>query len=230
MRTDIEFMNRVFHAALRRDLERAIGALTAARHPTPAERAALAEHVDLVLDLLHHHHTGEDTGLWPLVRRRAPDLGSQLEMMEAEHVSVACAIVSTRTAARQYAAASDPSVARPLREALVDLSGVLLPHLDHEETEVMPRVMRALTDRDWSTLSRQELRNWNSLALAGTGFVWMADGMPQKDRDVFNRQVSAVFRWLVDKRYGGAYRRRTALAFGLTKRSWKLHPRWPKTT
>jgi len=223
-------MNRVFHAALRRDLERAIGALTAARHPTPAERAALAEHVDLVLDLLHHHHTGEDTGLWPLVRRRAPDLGSQLEMMEAEHVSVACAIVSTRTAARQYATASDPSVARPLREALVDLSGVLLPHLDHEETEVMPRVMRALTDRDWSTLSRQELRNWNSFALAGTGFVWMADGMPQKDRDVFNRQVSAVFRWLVDKRYGGAYRRRTALAFGLTKRSWKLHPRWPKTT
>ena len=61
MRTDMEFMNRVFHAALRRDLERAIGALTAARHPTPAERAALAEHVDLVLDLLHHHHTGEDT-------------------------------------------------------------------------------------------------------------------------------------------------------------------------
>jgi hemerythrin-like domain-containing protein len=210
----MEFMNRVFHAALRRDLERAINSLTASRNPTPAQRAALAEHVDLVLDLLQHHHACEDTGLWPLVRQRAPDLGSQLDMMEAEHASVAGATVSTRTAARQYAATSDPSATRRLREAVVELSGVLLPHLDHEETEVMPRVTRALTDRDWSVLSRQ-LRNWNSFTLAGTGFVWMADGMAQKDRYVFNRQVSAVFRWLVDKRYGAAYRRRTALAFGL---------------
>jgi hypothetical protein len=76
--------------------------------------------------------------------------------------------------------------------------------------------MRALTDRDWSALSRQELRNWNSFALVGTGFVWMADGMTQQDREMFNRQVSAAFRWLVDKRYGSAYRRRAALAFGLT--------------
>jgi hypothetical protein len=215
MRTDREFMNRIFHAALRRDLERAIGSLTEMTHATPAQRTALAEHLDLVLDLLHHHHTGEDIGLWPLVRQRAPDLGSQLDMMEAEHASVASAIVSTRTATRQYAASTDLSAARRLREALVELSGVLLPHLDHEETEVMPRVTRALSDHDWSALSRQELRNWNSFALAGTGFVWMADGMAQQDREVFNRQISTVFRWLVDKRYGAAYRRRTALAFGL---------------
>jgi hemerythrin-like domain-containing protein len=215
VRTDMEFMNRVFHAALRRNLARAISSLTAGGQPTPEGRAALADHVDLVLDLLHHHHTGEDTGLWPLVRRRAPDLGSQLDMMEAEHASVAGAIVSTREATQQYGAIGDPSAARRLREALVELSGVLLPHLDHEETEVMPRVMRALSDRDWSVLSRRELRNWNSFALAGTGLVWMADGMTQADREVFNRQVSALFRWLVDKRYAPAYRRRTALAFGV---------------
>jgi Hemerythrin HHE cation binding domain len=214
MRTDMEFMNRVFHTALRRDLERAIGSLTPAARPTQAQRAALAEHVNLVLDLLHHHHTGEDTGLWPLVRRRAPDLGSQLDMMEAEHASVAGAIVSTRAAARQYAAASDPSAGSRLREALGELSGVLLPHLDHEETEVMPRVMRALTEKDWSTLSRGEIRNWGSFALIGTGLVWMADSMAQTDREVFDRQISVVFRWLVDKRYGAVYRRRTALAFG----------------
>lgn len=214
MRSDMEFMNRVFHTALRRDLERAIGSLAPAARPTQAQRAALAEHVNLVLDLLHRHHTGEDTGLWPLVRRRAPDLGSQLDMMEAEHASVAGAIVSTRAAARHYAATSDPSAGSRLREALVELSGVLLPHLDHEETEVMPRVRRALTDKDWSTLSRGEIRNWGSFALMGTGLVWMADGMAQTDHEIFDRQVSVVFRWLVDKRYGAAYRRRTTLAFG----------------
>ena len=213
MRTDMEFMNRVFHAALRRDLERAIGSIGVSGHPTPAQRAALAEHVALVLDLLHRHHTGEDTGLWPMVRRRAPDLGAQLDMMEAEHASVASAIVSTRSAARQYSTTGDTSAARRLREALVGLGGVLLPHLDHEETEVMPRVMRALTRRDWSVLTRGELRNWGSFAMASTGLIWMVDGLNQTERAMFNQQVSPIFQWLVDRRYGPAYRRRTALAF-----------------
>ena len=212
----MEYMNRVFHAALRRDLERAIDALTDGAQPTPAQRTALADHVNLVLDLLHRHHTGEDTGLWPLVRRRAPDLGAQLDAMEAEHASVAGAIVSTRAAARRYAATTDPPPAgHRLRQSLVELGDLLLPHLDHEETEVMPRVMRALTQRDWTGLSRAELRNWGSLALAGTGLVWMADGLKQTERSMLNKQISPLFQWLVDKRYGPAYRRRTALAFGV---------------
>jgi hypothetical protein len=61
----------------------------------------------------------------------------------------------------------------------------------------------------------RELRNWNSFALTCTGLVSMADGMTQADREVFSRQVSALFRWLVDKRYAPTYRRRTALAFGV---------------
>jgi len=217
MATDIEFMNRIFHAALRRDLTRMINVLAGANDDArPEQRAALAQHVGLVLELLHHHHTGEDTGLWPLVRRRAPDLGSQLDTMEAEHASVAGAIVSARAAARQYAMTTDATAGgRRLQQVLADLSGVLLPHLDHEETEVMPRVMRALTPRDWSALSRRELRNWNSFALVGTGLVWMADGLIGRQRTMFNQQVSPVFQWLVDKRYGPAYRRRTALAFRL---------------
>jgi Hemerythrin HHE cation binding domain len=214
VRSDMEVMNRLFHAALRRDLARAIGSLTASRQPLPAQRAALAEHVGLVLDLLHHHHTDEDIGLWPLVRRRAPDLGTQLDIMEAEHASVAGAIISTRAAARrQYAATADASAAHHLRQALVELSGVLLPHLEHEETEVMPRVVRALTGRDRSALSRQQVSSWGSFALAGTRLVWIADGMNQTERAMFNQQVSPTFQWLVDRRYGPAYRRRTALAF-----------------
>jgi hypothetical protein len=71
MPTDMEFMNRLFHDALRRDLDRMIRALTMAPARPTSQRTAFAEHVTLVLDLLHHHHTGEDQGLWPLVRRRA---------------------------------------------------------------------------------------------------------------------------------------------------------------
>ena len=210
--TDMEFMNRLFHTALRRDLARTLDALMATEHRTPRQRRALAEHLRLVLDLLHHHHTGEDEGLWPLVRRRAPDLAAQLDMMEAEHAAVAGAMASARAAATRYS--SDPtSVGEDLLTAVRTLQDTLLPHLEHEETEVMPRVMRALSRQDWSALARRELRKSGSFALAGTGLLWTTDGLDPKRRAQFDRQVPALFRWLVDKRYGRAYRRRTALAF-----------------
>jgi Hemerythrin HHE cation binding domain len=213
MPTDMEFMNRLFHAALRRDLARTLDTLGAGSDRGPGQRQALVAHLGLVLDLLHHHHTSEDEGLWPLVRRRAPDLGPQLDMMEAEHASVASAIESTRAAAGRYAGV--PALpGDALRTAVAALRDTLLPHLDHEETEVMPRVMRALSRHDWSALARREIRNRGSFALAGTGLLWTVDGLDLQRRAEFNRQVPALFRWLIDKRYGPAYRRRTALAFG----------------
>jgi hypothetical protein len=212
MPADMEFMNQLFHAALRRDLARTLETLAAAGNRGTPHRRALVEHLGVVLDLLHHHHTGEDEGLWPLVRRRAPDLAAQLDMMEAEHTAVAAAIRSTRAAATRYA--GDPTgAADELRNAVVALRDTLLPHLDHEETEVMPRVMRALSRRDWSALARREVRNRGSFALAGTGLLWTADGLAPARRARFNRQVPALLRWLIDKRYGPAYRRRIALAF-----------------
>ena len=39
MRTDMEFMNRLFHAALRRDLQRVIGSLTVSGTAGGARRA-----------------------------------------------------------------------------------------------------------------------------------------------------------------------------------------------
>jgi hemerythrin-like domain-containing protein len=216
MPADMEFMNQLFHAALRRDLARTIETL-ATGEGRPSRRRALVEHLGLVLDLLHHHHTSEDEGLWPLARRRAPDLAAQLDMMEAEHASVAAAIASTRAEATRYAA--EPNLAAGgLHGAVVALRDTLLPHLDHEETEVMPRVMRALSSQDWAALARREVRHRGSLALAGTGLLWTVDGLDPDQRVRFNRQVPGLFRWLIEKRYGGAYRRRTALAFGRTSR------------
>jgi len=57
------------------------------------------------------------------------------------------------------------------------------------------------------------------LALAGTGLLWTMNGLDPERRAQFNRQVPAPFRWLIDKRYGRAYRRRTALAFDTTAES-----------
>lgn len=216
--TDMEFMNRLFHDALRRDLARTQETLAAKTDRSPQQRTALGEHLGLVLDLLHHHHTGEDEGLWPLVRVRAPDLAAELDVMEAQHAAVAGAITATRAAAARYVGAATP-IADDLPNAVGTLRDILLPHLDREETEVMPRVMRALSRQDWAALARREVRTRGSFALAGTGLLWTMDGLDPAQRARFDRQVPGFVRWLIDKRYGAAYRRRTQLAFDAAARS-----------
>jgi hypothetical protein len=97
------------HHAFRRDL----AALARAVPATPVEDrttwSALERRWTRFAEVLHHHHTGEDSGLWPLLLERvttAGDLAARgtLEVMEAEHELIdplleACAAGFTRMAA-----------------------------------------------------------------------------------------------------------------------------------
>ena len=67
---------------------------------------------------LHHHHSGEDAGLWPLLLSRADAAGrTLLEAMEAEHGEIdpilqACAAGFARLAERPDADARAALVVR----------------------------------------------------------------------------------------------------------------------
>jgi hypothetical protein len=78
-------MMSVVHDALRRDLARTTAALAESPPPDAERRVAIGRHVTWMMDFLHHHHDGEDRGLWPLVRQRNPAAGELLDGMEADH-------------------------------------------------------------------------------------------------------------------------------------------------
>ncbi|MDX5453885.1 MAG: hemerythrin domain-containing protein, partial [Rhodococcus sp. (in: high G+C Gram-positive bacteria)] len=63
---------RIVHSALRRDLTRAAQVLRTAPAPERTQRVALADHLVWMMQFLHLHHSGEDQGLWPLVRAVNP--------------------------------------------------------------------------------------------------------------------------------------------------------------
>lgn len=62
----------IVHGALRRDLTRASDALEGSPAPGDAQRVAIAQHVQAMMDFLHVHHSGEDAWLWPTMRRLNP--------------------------------------------------------------------------------------------------------------------------------------------------------------
>ena len=77
----------------------------------PQRRTALAEHAIWLMDFLHHHHTGEDEGLYPLVVCRNPDAAALCERMDLDHDTITPAMDGLRAAAERHLA--DPAVPTP---------------------------------------------------------------------------------------------------------------------
>jgi hypothetical protein len=95
-------MMGIVHDALKRDLRRARQVLLASPAPQGRQCVGLGKHVRWMLDFLHAHHSGEDAGLGPLVRRRNPAAGELLDSLEAEHARIAAAADAVAAAAREY--------------------------------------------------------------------------------------------------------------------------------
>ena len=92
----------IVHSALRRDLRRAHIMLETAPYPAGKRSRTLADHILWMTEFLHMHHTGEDEGLWPLIRSRNPSAGALLDRMDADHKRIGTAAVAVQEAARAY--------------------------------------------------------------------------------------------------------------------------------
>ena len=172
------------HHAFRRDLAafaRAVPATPVDDRPT---WSALQQRWTRFAEVLHHHHTGEDSGLWPLLLDRVDAAGDEggratLEAMESEHGQIdplleACAEGLARMAAGGTA---DERAALAVRTAAARDS--LGRHLEHEETEALALVQRHLTQEDWQDMEQEHFEG--RLPLATTLFLvpWVCDGLPE---------------------------------------------------
>ena len=177
---DLTVMYTVHHA-FRRDLAAFARAVPATPVEDRATWIALEHRWTRFAEVLHHHHTGEDAGLWPLLLARvgAEDRGV-LEAMEAEHGEIdplleACATGFARMAA---GGTGDERAALAVRTAAA--RDVLGRHLEHEETEALALVQRHLTQDDWHRMEQEHFKG-RRLPLATTLFLvpWACDGVPE---------------------------------------------------
>ncbi len=201
-------MMGIVHSALRRDLVRLRLVLGTPDAQEPRRRKALAEHTIWLMDFLHHHHTGEDEGLYPLVVRRNPDAAALCERMDADHDTITPAMDGLRAAAERHLA--DPaSPDSDLVAALVALDEPLVPHLAREELEMMPVVSASISHAEWVKW-HESMVHGSMTQLAFEGH-WLIDGLDEENVQVVVGPVPAVPRFILVKLLGGAYRRRRAL-------------------
>lgn len=202
-------MMGIVHSALRRDLVRARLVLGTPQAAEPVRRTAIAEHLLWMMEFLHAHHSGEDEGLYPLVVRRNPQSADLVEQMDADHGRITPAMDGLVTAAKRHLA--DPASPDAALVAAIDaLTGVLNPHLEREETVMMPVVSQSITEGEWRHWDQEfNLKPKGLTSLAQEGH-WIIDGLDPASRDHVEHLVPPVPRFILIKLLGGAYRRKRA--------------------
>jgi Hemerythrin HHE cation binding domain len=201
-------MMGIVHGALRRDLLRTRAALTTPPYPQGRRRRALGEHVVWMMEFLHGHHTGEDEGLWPLVRARNPAAGALLDSLEAEHRRISPAAAALTSAGQRYAQTTAAQPRTELITALDGLAAVLFPHLDWEVEEAMPVVSASITHAEWQAVEQEYYVKPKSLAQLGMEGHWLLDGIDAEGYQVVVHTVPAVPRFILLHGFARAYRRR----------------------
>jgi hypothetical protein len=173
----------VMHHAFRRDLV----AFAAAAEATPAaDRETwrrLQRRWELFSTVLHHHHSGEDAGLWPVLLERSDEAGrATLDAMEAEHAEIDPLLAGCADGFDRMAQVADDDARRALAVRLVATRERLAHHLRHEETEALALVQEHLTDQEWRDLEQEHFRSDLSPKELFTLVAWAAHGIGDQQR------------------------------------------------
>ncbi len=200
-------MNRVIHAAVRRDLERFEEALAA----FPAGDAQRASALHRAWRNLHgeltRHHESEHRIAWPHLE--AIGVSHQLlQAMDGEHDAMAAALVDT--AAAMAGLEEDPGAERAATalRSLRTLRQVTVSHLDHEEEE-LEQVY--LTHQDTPEMKEMG-REFGKVGpvVGGRFFAWLLDGAGPEERAAIASSVPRPVLGVINGVFGRSYRREIA--------------------
>jgi len=204
----------VIHTLFRRELRLAGGLLRSVTAGDTARAAVVADHLDLVGTVLHHHHTAEDDLLWPLLLERVPDdLAPIVHLMESQHGRVEQLLGDITPLLEHWRRTAAAAERDAMAQLYDELYVALAEHLDAEEQRLLPIAARSMTQQEWERMGE--------VARAGTPkdqqFVVLGmiayDGGPEGVALLMHGAPPPV-RWLVPRLGTRAYRRHALRVYG----------------
>jgi hypothetical protein len=197
-------MNRVIHAALRRDLDRFASALaTFAAGDTGRARQLGVAWANFNVQLTNHHK-GEHQIAWPALQ--SVGVGSDvIDQMNAEHDGLAAALATANSALTKLAGSASGDDAAAAGEAIATLKPVAAEHLDHEEAVIEPVF---LLNKDTPELKAMG-RKFGKVAppVAGAFFAWLQDGANAEELAAIRTSVPGPVLAILGGLFGWKYRR-----------------------
>ncbi|WP_432992940.1 hemerythrin domain-containing protein [Dactylosporangium sp. CA-233914] len=188
----------LMHAAIRHELAR-LARHTAElhagrRHATAGSATALREHIDLVFQVIHHHHVGEDDLLWPMLAEAGV---TELDELAAEHELLDPLMARISAALDAFVVDSGDRAARAeLATTAGELDALMRHHLEIEEAVVVPALTDLVPDERHARMER-DMRKGQKMPI---GFIlsWVREADPGRFADLLRhgglplRLISAV--------------------------------------
>jgi hemerythrin-like domain-containing protein len=145
----------VVHRVFRREIELMPRLIRAVPDGDTARARVLAQAFSDYQLGLHHHHTGEDDLVWPLLLARV-DLEAEIVLrMEAQHEVVGRTLDEAAQRMPAWQAAPSAATAAPVIAALTEHRAALLEHLQDEEEHILPLIEEHLTVAEWARLGER---------------------------------------------------------------------------
>jgi hypothetical protein len=166
-------MNAMLHRAFLRELDRVQGFVES------GDAAAARKHYGFFSALLHQHHEGEDTFLFPLVRQRSTDPVelATVDALEAEHEQLHAALDTCDADFRGEGPLPEGTVAD-----IGALRMVLAAHCAHEEADGEKVLAKYVTKDDLKPFNAHNRKGDLSMMV----FPWIADGGSARDQKVYD--------------------------------------------
>ncbi len=200
-------MNRVIHAAVRRDLDRLSTALGEMKAGDTARAQALERAYSNLRTELTHHHEGEDAHIFPMLQGIGVDSGL-LAAMESEHHAMADALAETAGAMDAVARTGSGADAAVAQASVVRTREVVERHLQHEEDDLEPQLNQHLESPEWKAVEKKLSRQ--PPGVAGRFFAWVTDGMSDEHRAFLKQTVPAPVVAVMSRVLGRRYNKEIA--------------------
>lgn len=206
-------MMYLMHHGFRRDLRHFAAAAAATPVDDRATWQALAERWGLFASVLHHHHSGEDAGLWPALLGRADDEGvAVLEAMEAEHGQIDPILDGCAAGFATLAHRADVEARTALVDRLEAAVEVLGQHLAHEEDAAIAIIQAVMTNEEFVAIEEEHFKGGVPFSEVVKLVPWVLHEVPGPIHRATVAQAGLAYRviWMLGRR---GFERRERAAF-----------------
>jgi hypothetical protein len=200
-------MNKIIHAAVRRDLARFGDALAHFPDGDTARAQQLLTAWKFFYGELDYHHHGEHEIAWPAMESVGVPRAT-LDQMDAEHAKMADALGAADTAFATLARTPTPEAAKDAATAVDNLEAVVAEHLAHEEAELEGVYLANRAGPEMKAMGRKfAKRNPKD---AGNFFAWLVNGATAEERAALSADVPGPVVTIFSRVLGRGYRRTVA--------------------
>jgi iron-sulfur cluster repair protein YtfE (RIC family) len=113
----------------------------------------VAAHLRLISATLHHHHSGEDRYVWPLLEQRAPsEVSAHLLCVVQQHRDVDAVQAEVDGELPVWSFRATEQSRERLADALDRLTAAAINHMDYEERYLVPLMEEHIGMTEWNEI------------------------------------------------------------------------------